>query len=248
MVETPGANLSQVMQHLNGAYTNYFNLKRKRSGHLFQGRYKAILVDADHYALELTRYIHLNPVRGGLIDDPGRYRWSSFQEYTGKREPAGWLKRDFVLGLFDDDSAQGGEKYRLFVEEALGKEHESPLKDSVASTILGRPEFVEWIQAQYTDQIKADRNLPALRDQRIKPRVDQIIAAAQAVLGEGKKAKKVAVHLCHRYSGLKLRDIGALFGIKESGVSQASRRLEAEMERDEEVGGIVGSLRQKLNL
>ena len=248
LVETPEGNLSQVMQHINGAYTNYFNVKRKRSGHLFQGRYKAIVVDADNYALELTRYIHLNPVRVGLVDDPGRYRWSSFQEYTGKRLPATWLKRDFVLGFFADDRADGSEEYRLFVEEALGREHENPLNDSVASTILGPPEFVEWIQAQYADQIKADRNLPSLRNVRGKTGADQIVAAAQAVLGEGSKAKKVAVHLCHRYSGLKLREIGVLFGIKDPGVSQASRRLEAEMERDKELRGIVGNLRQELNL
>lgn len=248
LVETPEGNLSQVMQHINGAYTNYFNVKRKRSGHLLQGRYKAILVDADHYALELTRYIHLNPVRVGLVDAPGKYRWSSFQEYTGKRSPATWLKRNFVLGVFADDSAEASEKYRLFVEEALGKQYESPLKDSVASTILGRPEFVESIQAQYVDQIKADRNLPSLRDQRRKTGVVEIIAAVQAVLGEGNKAKKVAVHLCHRYSGLKLREIGTLFGIKDSGVSQASRRLEAEMEGDGELRGIVENLRQEPNL
>ncbi len=248
LVETPEGNLSQVMQHINGAYTNYFNVKRKRSGHLFQGRYKAILVDADHYALELTRYIHLNPVRVGLVDAPGKYRWSSYQEYTGNREAATWLKRDFILGFFVNGKAQGAEKYRLFVEEALGKEQKSPLMDSIASTILGHPEFVESIQAQYVDQIKADRNLPALRDQRGKVGPDQIIAAVQAVLGKGHKAKKVAVHLCHRYSGLKLREIGTLFGIKDSGVSQASRRLEEEMEGDEKFREIVGNLRQELKL
>ena len=249
LVETPAGNLSQVMQHINGAYTNYFNTKRKRSGHLLQGRYKAILVDADHYALELTRYIHLNPVRVGLVDAPGRYRWSSFQEYTGNRAPAKWLKRDFVLGFFtDDDIATGSDKYRLFVEKALGKEHVSPLKDSVASTILGRPEFVELIHAQYIVQIKADRNLSAMRDQRGKTGADGIIFAVQAVLGEGNKAKKVAIHLCHRYSGLKLREIGAMFGMKDSGVSQASRRLETEMAGDEEIRAIVVNLKQELKL
>jgi hypothetical protein len=236
------------MQHINGAYTNYFNVKRKRSGHLFQGRYKAILVDADHYALELSRYIHLNPVRVGLVSDPGNYRWSSFQEYIGKRAAATWLKRDFFLGFFANGTAQGAEQYRLFVEEALGKEQKSPLMDAVGSTILGRPEFVKSIQTQYVDQIRGDRNLPILRDARGKPEADQIIAATKAVLGEGNKAKKIAVHLCHRYTGLKLRDIGTLFGIKESGVSQASKRLEIEMKRDDVIREVVGMLREELKL
>lgn len=248
LIETPEGNLSQIMQHINGAYTNYYNTKRKRSGHLFQGRYKAILVEADHYALELSRYIHLNPVRVGLVSEPGNYRWSSFQEYIGKRSAPTWLKRDFVLGFFTNYTAQRAEKYRLFVEEALGREQESPLMNVVGATILGRPEFVESIQAQYVDQIEADRNLSSLRDSRRKIGADQIIAATQTVLGEGKKTRKIAVHLCHRYSGLKLSDIAKKFGIKESGVSQASKRLEAEMERDEGIREVVGRLRDGLTL
>jgi len=85
LMETPQGNLSQVMQHINGAYTNYFNTKRKRSGHLFQGRYKAILIEADEYAVELSRYIHLNPVRIGAVADPMHFRWSSCADYSNYR-------------------------------------------------------------------------------------------------------------------------------------------------------------------
>ena len=81
LIETPSGNLSQIMHHINGAYTAYFNTKHARSGHLFQGRYKAIVIDADEYAREVSRYIHLNPVRAGLIENPEEYRWSSCQYY-----------------------------------------------------------------------------------------------------------------------------------------------------------------------
>ena len=74
ILQTPQPNLSQVMQYINGSYTTYFNIKRNRSGHLFQGRYKAIVVDADEYLLELSRYIHLNPVRANMVEDPVNYR------------------------------------------------------------------------------------------------------------------------------------------------------------------------------
>ena len=74
ILETPTGNLSQIMRHINGAYTTYFNVKRKRSGHLFQGRFKAILVEADEYAAELSRYIHLNPVRAGIATKPEDYQ------------------------------------------------------------------------------------------------------------------------------------------------------------------------------
>src|SRR5512136_2134007 len=77
LLETPAGNLSQIMQHINSAYTTYFNVKRKRAGHLFQGRYKTILVEAGAYATELSRYIHLNPVRAGIAARPEEYPWSS---------------------------------------------------------------------------------------------------------------------------------------------------------------------------
>ena len=81
LLETPEGNLSQIMRHINGAYTTYFNTKRKRAGHLFQGRYKAILVEADEYATHLSRYIHLNPVRAGMVSVPEDYTWSSYHYY-----------------------------------------------------------------------------------------------------------------------------------------------------------------------
>ena len=99
-LETPSGNLPQIMRHINGAYTTYFNVKRERSGHLFQGRYKAILVDADEYAKELSRYIHLNPVRANIVKRPELYEWSSFQAYIGEKESPGWLNRDIILRLF----------------------------------------------------------------------------------------------------------------------------------------------------
>ena len=91
LLETPLGNLSKIMQHINGAHTTYFNIKRARSGHLFQGRYKAILVEADEYAKELSRYMHLNPVRASMVKTPEEYRWSSCRYYTVERKAPIWL-------------------------------------------------------------------------------------------------------------------------------------------------------------
>lgn len=93
LLETPSGNLSQIMRHINGAYTTYFNVKRGRSGHLFQGRYKAILVDIDEYAKELSRYIHLNPVRAKMVNTPQEYEWSSYQFYIREKRPPDWRIR-----------------------------------------------------------------------------------------------------------------------------------------------------------
>ena len=115
LLETPRGNLSQIMRHINGAYTTYFNTKRKRTGHLFQGRYKAILVDADEYIGELSRYIHLNPVRAGIVSKPEEYYWSSYQCYIGKKKTPGWLKTDFILGYFGDKTKTARGKYDWFI-------------------------------------------------------------------------------------------------------------------------------------
>lgn len=86
LLETPRGNLSQILHHINGAYTIYFNIKRRRSGHLFQGRYKAILLEKDAYCQELSRYIHLNPARAGLVNTLSAYPWSSYPSPISGRE------------------------------------------------------------------------------------------------------------------------------------------------------------------
>jgi len=249
LMETPSGNLSQIMQHINGAYTNYFNTKRKRSGHLFQGRYKAILVEVDEYALELSRYIHLNPVRVGAVSDPADYRWSSFPEYSGKREAPEWLGTNFLLDYFDKSIAAARKKYSRFVTEQVGKEYESPLKQIVGGTILGSEGFAATIQERYVDVARVDRNLPALRQFRSMPTIDQIIETVETEIGPSRNiSKKVAIHLCHRHSGAKLKEIGERFEIKESAVTQASRRLAEELERDKRLSATVLKIREKLNL
>lgn len=137
LLETPLGNLSQIMRHINGAYTIYFNKKYQRSGHLFQGRYKAIVVDKDEYAVELSRYIHLNPVRAGIVNDPGGYRWSSHKHYIEKGKGPEWLFTDFILGYFGRDVHNAQKNYSRFVHELIGREYENPLNKVVASTILG---------------------------------------------------------------------------------------------------------------
>jgi putative transposase len=96
LIETPKPNLSRVMHYLNSSYTNYINIKRKRSGHLFQGRYKAILIDRDNYLLELSRYVHLNPIRAEMAEKPEDYPYSSYNNYI-TREKEDMVYRDLIL-------------------------------------------------------------------------------------------------------------------------------------------------------
>jgi REP element-mobilizing transposase RayT len=105
LLETPSGNLPRIMRYINYAYTTYFNVKRGRSGHLFQVRYKAILVDKDEYAKELSRFIHLKPVRVRLVEAPAEYEWSSYQFFIDAKKPPHWLYRDFVFVYLGNEAS-----------------------------------------------------------------------------------------------------------------------------------------------
>ncbi len=141
LLETPRGNLSEIVHHINGAYTTYFNLKRQRCGHLFQGRYRAILVEKDTYCQELSRYIHLNPLRAEMVKDLRRYPWSSYPEYIGLKK-ASWLETGSILGYFGSQQRRSQRKYRSYVEEGIRIELKNPLRDVFASTFLGSEGFI----------------------------------------------------------------------------------------------------------
>lgn len=235
LLETPLGNLSQIMHHINGAYTTYFNIKRQSSGHLFQGRYKAIVIDANEYAAELSRYIHLNAIRAGIVDSPEQYRWSSYRCYVGKEKIPKWLKLNFILGYFDKRKSIAKKKYHKFVNVLVDKEYDSPLTGTVASTILGGSDFVKDLKDKYLTSKKRDRNLPALRELS-KASTTEIIKEVNSIFAKDPSlAKKIAIYLCHKHSGRTLKEIGAHFGIGESGVSQTSRRLELTIQQDKKL-------------
>jgi len=226
LIETPTGNLPQIMRHINGAYTTYFNVKRARPGHLFQGRYKAILVEIDEYAKELSRYIHLNPVRAKMVETPEEYEWSSYRFYIGETKPPKWLYRDFILGYFGNKVSIAQKEYRKFVSILVSEKYDSPLDEVVGSTLLGSPGFIAFIKDKFLSGKKSDKDLPALKELAKKASMQGIFDEVESVLGKQPTlARSVKMFLCQRYTGEKLKDIGKHFGIGESGVSHASRRV-----------------------
>jgi REP element-mobilizing transposase RayT/predicted nucleotidyltransferase len=247
LVETPEGNLSEIMRHINGAYTTYFNLKRKRAGHLFQGRYKAILVEADAYAAELSRYIHLNPVRAGIVKTPRDYRWSSYPAYIGAQEPVGWLKTGFILSLLTQDPESARRRYRDFVEDLPDLPNESPLNGAIASSVLGRERFVQEVLERYGGANNDKAQLSAIRAAVLRPSMEDILEAVRAEWPEQEKlALKIATYLCHRLTGATLTQIGARFNKKESAVAQASRRLATKLAEEKELAERVLALEKAL--
>ena len=136
--------LSRIMQNLSFRYTRWINWRQNRSGHLFQGRYKAVLVDADAYLLELTRYIHLNPVRAGIVKEPEEYPWSGHRAYLGN-EVIPWLTTDWVLSQFSKRVGSARRAYGRFIRDGKkgGYRKEYRLGSGTDSRILGDDEFID---------------------------------------------------------------------------------------------------------
>ncbi len=210
LVQTPQANLSPAMQWVQVAYTIWFNRRHRRAGHLFQGRFKAVLVELESAAWELSRYMHLNPVRvqrlgldkaaqqrqrAGMSGPPaaaqiqerlkrlGQYAWSSYPAYSGRQKSPRWLSREVVLTLGGAGSrAQRGEAYRRYVEDAIREGlSESPWERLEAGLLLGGREFVERMRRRARGDA---REQPALGRLQKRPSFEMIVAVVEKVKGE----------------------------------------------------------------
>jgi REP element-mobilizing transposase RayT len=146
LVETPDPNLSLGMRQLNGVYTQSFNRLHNRVGHVFQGRYKSILVEKNEHLLELCRYIVLNPVRAGLVNEPGKRDWGSYHATAYSVKAPDFLSVDWILGQFAKTRNPARRAYRAFVRDGLTDIGETPWKKLVGQIVFGGSDFVADIQ------------------------------------------------------------------------------------------------------
>lgn len=146
LVETPDANLSKGMRHLNGVYTQRFNKKHARVGHVFQGRYKAIVVQKDSYLLELARYIVLNPVRARMVRSARDWPWSSYRATAGEVRVPDWLYADWLLAMFTKQRKSAIRHYKQYVVE--GKGQPSPWESLTNQVFLGDEKFIKKMHAK----------------------------------------------------------------------------------------------------
>ena len=248
LLETPRGNLQAILHHLNTGYTNYFNTKKKRVGHLFQGRYKAILVEKDPYALELSRYIHLNPVRAQLVKDPLQYPWSSYSAYGEKKKRWSWLYIDFILAQISRNKRKALRGYREYTQRGIAENIEDPLKKTVASTVIGSEKFIEWVRERWVKREMVDREVPAIRNLAKRPDLSLILHECEKGFGKASlESRRMALYLSHHLSGLSLREIGEFFGgVSISAVSQNSRRQEKRLKEDAELSKMMGSLKESI--
>ena len=257
VMETPQGNLLKVMHGLNGGYTGYFNRKYQRSGHLFQGRYKGILIEKDAYLLELSRYVHLNPVRASIVQDPWQYRWSSCPGYFSKRKEAKWVEYAWILSRFGKDKEIARNRYKNFLMEPHEKEPSDLFKDLYGQVILGREEYVKKTKRLFRGKALSQEIAERKRfTDGAKP--EDIITAVASEFGVTEEklmkkrsrqniGRKAAVYLIKRHAGLTNREIGDLFGgMHYSSVSRLSARLEGEMIKDRKLAERVRKITSKV--
>ena len=253
ILETPKGNLLKVMHAVNSNYTGYFNRKYGRAGHLFQGRYKGILVDKDEYLVRLSIYVHLNPVRARMVEKPEQYKWSSYPSFIGKAKEHKWLEYSWVLSKFGNDKKTAQRKYGEHTEKLMTEKMKSPMKDVCGQLILGRDNFIDKVKGLLKGKsISCD--IPERKRLMKNPSADEIISkVAEAFKVSDKEirnkqsrnntARKASIYFVQRYSGLSNSEISKLFGgLHYSTVSKASGRLKSELDRDKKLAKLINSL------
>ncbi len=205
LIETPEGNLSRGMRQLNGIYTQKYNTKYHITGHLFQGRYKAIIVDKDSYLLELCRYIILNPVRAGMVYDPKEWKWSSYSQMFDPHPPI-WLTTDWILGQFHTTRKKAIQAYRQFILEGITEE--TPWKRLKGQIFLGDQPFIKNVKKRIAGDLKE-----ISRSQRYagRPDLDRLFS---------RKDRNRAVYLAHTQYGYSLKQIGDHLGLHYTTISK----------------------------
>lgn len=205
LIETPDGNLSKGMRQLNGVYTQRFNRQHKRVGHVFQGRYKAIIVQKDSYLFELARYIVLNPVRAEMVRSAKDWPWSSYRATADMADNPAWLTTDQILAMFGQRRAQAVDAYRLFV--AAGRNQPSPWGKLRNQIFLGTEAFVEKMQRRLVSDGDLSEVPAAQRRKLAKPLehyaqkyIDRDLAIVQAYASGGYGMKEIGVHFGLHYS------------------------------------------------
>ena len=236
-VQTPQPNLSAGMQYLNGSYTGYFNRRHERCGHLFQGRFKAQLIEEEGYFLEVSRYLHLNPVRARMVSHPAEWPWSSYPGYRRASRALDWVTYHQVLGEFGVELVQARRAYVRFVQAGVEQPPPSPFAAAIGGLLVGSQAFVRRMRKVLGDR-PADPGVPQLAEVRQRPSLDRIREAVaeqfgrdEAIWAPGTRSddasRAVVAYLARRRFGYSAGTVADALGYcGPSAVSHAIKRIE----------------------
>ena len=212
LIETPKGNLSQIMRGLNGRYTRFFNKTRQRMGHVFQGRYKAIIVQKDRYLLELSRYIILNPVCAGKVVAPADFSWSSYGATIGLRACPGWLAAGNLLSFFDNQRKEAIRQYKAYVSRGINQPFSGKI---LQQTYLGDGTFIDAVQKHISLKQSDSIHITKRSKKSPKQSIDEITSKI-----EDRRAAMNAIYKTGHYT---MFEIAAYFHVHYSTVSRAIR-------------------------
>ncbi|MGS2723489.1 REP-associated tyrosine transposase [Porticoccus sp. GXU_MW_L64] len=217
LIETPDANLSGGMRQLNGVYTQGFNRNHGRTGHVYQGRYKAILVDKNSYLLEVARYIVLNPVRAGMVRSAKEWPWSSYRATAGQANAPNWLQVNWLLAAFGNKKAVGIASYKTFVREGKGQPR---LWEQVKNQVfLGDEKFVEDMQQRIDENAELSEIPSSQRRAVAKP-----LSYYESQTNDRNDA------ICRAYDsgGYSMKEVGDHFGLHYSRISRIVKKAKSK--------------------
>jgi REP element-mobilizing transposase RayT len=217
IVETPDGNISIGMRQINGVYTQAFNRCHNRVGHLFQGRYKAILLQKESHLLEVCRYVVLNPVRAHLVKEPEQWKWSSYRATAGKSKPHVCLTVDWVLGQFSTRRQRAEKAYREFVKAGVNKD--AVLKHVKAQSLLGKEDFVDSLRG-YLKGYKDISEIPKSQRYMDRPELEEIFGS-RVVQDRKRRDRKISESVI-KY-GYTQREIANYLGMHFSSISRLLR-------------------------
>jgi len=216
LIETPDRNLSKGMRQLNGVYTQRVNRRHKRVGHVFQGRYKAIIVQKDSYLLELARYIVLNPVRARMVRSAQEWPWSSYRATIDQANRQDWLTTDWILSAFGGKKSAAISGYKTFVSE--GKNLPSPWAALKNQVYLGDEGFVEKLQGK----IEKDRDLS-----EVPLAQRRMVAKSLQEYEQLAVTRDEAIVTAYASGGYSMKEVGEYFGLHYSRISRLLKEAKA---------------------
>ena len=249
LLETPGGNLSKMMQPFQTSYTVYFNKRHGRSGHVFEQRYKALLVDKDNYLLEVSRYIHLNAVAAKIVERPQDYPWSSYGTYLRGKGILG-LRYERVLDYFAGGRRRQLAQYREFVEEAIGGKQKWAELPVLKGAFVGDEDFVE-------EARKKAVKLSVMEGHYSLKRVVQAVCKVCDLAEEEmrrprrsdrvQRARELLCYVSRRHSDVGLRELARFLGVKElstpsHGVRRAEQRIKDDPSFRGQLDGVLPNL------
>jgi REP element-mobilizing transposase RayT len=237
LAETQEIPLSKILQGINQSYTTYFNRKYKTVGHLFQGRYKAILCDRDEYLVSLVKYIHLNPVRAKMVKSPDEYQWSSHHSYIKKADGVDIIDTDQVLRMFSEDKQRARKLYRAFMSDGSIVRKEN-IYNTIGQRILGSEEFLERVMERYDGELKKEKREREYTLYEIAKGVEKIYGVRLKQIREKSKSEMITLgrrllSLVATEYGYKGKEIG-LYIRKDPAIVTRDLKEKIQLEREME--------------